>query len=93
MSRYAFAKKDGNHNELAAEFERLGWSTLDLSRLGDDCLDLLVSKDLVTCIVEIKADGGKLTRGQLDFIAGWKGHSAVARTLADVAAIDRRLQA
>lgn len=93
MSRYAFAKKDGNHNELSEAFEKLGYSVLDLSRMGDDCLDILIGKANVSCLVEIKSDGGKLTRGQLDFIAGWRGRCEVARSVDDVIAIDRRLMA
>lgn len=96
VSRYAFAKKDTNHNLVAAEFERLGWAVEDTSRLGGDFPDMLIAKNTarrITCLIEVKMPGEKLTPGQLKFATHWPGEIEVARTLEDVLKIDRRLQA
>jgi hypothetical protein len=61
------AKKDGNHNEIADHLRSLGWSVLDLSRVGDDCPDAAVGRPGFMALVEIKMPGEKLTPGQEAF--------------------------
>ena len=90
-------KKDVTHNPIAAEFKRLGYSVLDLSALGRNCPDMLVSKsERTTALVEVKSGYGKLSPGQEKFRNEWPGLVFVARTADDVASIDvhiRRLAA
>lgn len=78
------ARTDANHRELAAAFRACGYSVLDLSRVGGGCLDLLVARHHRSTLVEIKSEDGELNALQKDFIAGWRGDTAVVRTLEDV---------
>lgn len=87
------AKHDSNHGEITAALRKLGWAVLSLSRVGGGCLDLLISKDLVSCLVEIKTEKGKLNALQLDFVAGWLGQMAVVRSVDDVIELNRKLLA
>lgn len=90
------AKKDANHNEVAAEFSRLGCSVLDISQLKR-CADVVVGKNGKSRVVEIK-DGSKppsareLTSGELDFSRSWKGGYDVVENLADVARVVQKLE-
>jgi hypothetical protein len=85
------AKKDANHETIAAAFRKLGYSVLDLSRQGDDCPDMLCAKDGLSVLVEAKMPKGKLTSGQRVFVANWRGAVEVARSVDDVLAIHRRM--
>ena len=74
MSQYA-KKKDNNHNEITAEFKRLGCGVKDVHSLPNFC-DIIVCYQGETVMVEIK-DGSKppsarkLTSGELKFSDEW----------------------
>ena len=57
----------------------MGFSVLDLSRVGAGCPDLLVSKHGVNALVELKTPRGRKTAlerrsaGQVQFAGQWKG--------------------
>jgi Holliday junction resolvase len=65
-------RKDRNHPEIVAEFERLGAVVVDLSALGDGVPDIMACLQNVCIPVEIK-DGDKapskraLTSDQVDW--------------------------
>jgi len=91
------ARKDDNHNEVAAEFKRLGCSVLDLFRLGDGVPDLLVCYGGVCILVEIK-NGAKppskstLSTDQIQWWLDWKENPRVVRNLEQVAETVKVLQ-
>lgn len=72
------ARVDGNHSDIAAALRQAGCSVLDLSRVGQGCLDLLVSRNGQTWFIEVK-DGRKppsercLTPAQKRFAGDWRG--------------------
>lgn len=81
------AKKDGNHNEIANHLRSLGWSVLDLSRLGDDCPDAAVGRPGFAALVEVKMPGEELTPGQWKFRRErWDGPYFVAYDKHQIAA-------
>lgn len=88
------AKKDDNHNEIETMFNKLGWSTLDISQLKD-CADIVCGKGGVTIICEIK-DGSKppssrkLTTGEEKFSKMWRGEWFKVETIQDVIDINNR---
>lgn len=84
-------KKDANQNELVAVFLDLHCSVLDLSMVGNDCPDILVSTSAATALVEIKSGSGKLTPGQERFKRDWRGACFSARTAEDCIAIVQKL--
>lgn len=89
------AKKDANHNSIAAEFAALGYAVLDVSQLKN-CCDMFVSKRDITVAVEVK-DGDKppsarrLTEGEERFRQGWKGRYRIVETVGDVHQLHREL--
>lgn len=82
------ARKDANHNEIAALYEKLGFSVLDISQLKN-CADLVVCKWDITDVVEVK-DGKKppskkqLTDGEKKFHDTWKGFVRIVECEQDV---------
>jgi len=58
MSRRA-AKKDSNHNAIAAHLRSIGFSVLDTSAIGRGFPDCLVGRAGFACLVEIKNPAGK----------------------------------
>lgn len=52
------ARKDANHNSIGDHLRSLGWSVLDLSRLGGGVPDMVVGKPGIAVLVEAK-DGSK----------------------------------
>ena len=86
-------RRDANHREVINEFERLGWSVLDIADLKN-CCDIVASIDGMTVCVEIK-DGSKppsqrkLTSGEEAFRDRWKGKWYKVETLEDVNNINK----
>ncbi|MDR5728308.1 MAG: hypothetical protein RB191_12845 [Terriglobia bacterium] len=84
-------KKDKTHRGIARELTAHGFSVLDLSRVGEGCPDMLISKYNVAALLEAKtpelskrtgtplqAAVGKLEQSQKDFASLWKGPIIVA---------------
>ena len=88
MSFRLAARVDANHAEIVSAFEKLGCSVLDIHQLKN-CADILIAKNKKTMIIEIK-DGKKpksarkLTPGEREFFAGWRGESAIVESVDDV---------
>lgn len=69
INRWA-ARSDANRNAIAKVFRDHGWSVYDLRQP----VDLLVGKNGVTLLVEVKRDEkAKHTPAQVKFLASWKG--------------------
>lgn len=78
MSKYA-RRTDANHAEIVKAFRDLGCSVFDTSRVAGGFPDIIVGRNGVTVLVEIKADSKKkFTAAQDMFMLNWKG-SAVSR--------------
>ena len=71
------AKVDTNQPEIVALFRKLNWTVLIISQLKN-CADIIVSKNSLTIVIEIK-DGSlapskqKLTSGEEKFRRNWQG--------------------
>lgn len=84
---------DANHKEIVDHFRLLGWSVLDIHNLKN-CCDIIVSKDYITIVVEIK-DGSKppsarkLTKGEQKFFSEWQGHKAIVKSVEEVDELNR----
>ena len=70
-------KRDRNEPEIVAALESIGCTVIRL----DLPLDLLVyyPPKKVFWLLEVKAEGGRLTKGQREFIEGHPGPVAVVR--------------
>lgn len=89
------ARKDRNHNEIAALFVSLGWSVWDTSQLKNSA-DMVVARCGITIVVEVK-DGllapsaRKLTPGEQKFKDSWKGAYEIVEFPGDVLRISAAL--
>lgn len=89
MSKYQVHQIDGNQPAIVAVLEAGGCSVVSIGRP----LDLLVGKYGRTYLVEVKLPKGKLRAGQAQFLATWKGHAMVMRSVDDALAFLQQLHA
>lgn len=91
--RYAFAKKDGNHNAICGYWRSVGASVHETHMLGEGFPDAVVGwkdKDGVprTYLAEIK-DGSlppsrrALTPSEQKWHDNWQGHKCIIETMED----------
>ena len=80
------AKVDANQAEIVKAFRGVGCSVQHLHAVGDGCPDLLVGKDGVNYLVEVK-DGSRppsdrqLTKPQRKWHDTWRGNVAVVKSV------------
>jgi len=86
------ARTDQNHKEIVNAFRKLGASVLSLASMGRGVPDLLVAKDWVTWLIEVKTLKGKETFDQVHFAIDWKGKREIVRTIEDVKSVVKRMQ-
>ena len=86
-------RQDANQPEIIAAFERLGFSVLDLSKIGVEGVpDLAVSVHKLTVFVEVKTKEGKLSPGQIRWHRESKAWTETARNTADVERIAKAMK-
>lgn len=78
------AKVDKNQTELVSELRQCGFSVLLLHQVGGGCPDLIVGRNGVSVLVEVKTNKGSLTEDQVQFFSEWQGRAIVAITLEDI---------
>jgi hypothetical protein len=79
-----YARGDANHCDAVGNFEKLGCSVANLSKVGFGCSDILVGCAGVDQLVEIKTEDGELEKSQVAFNARWRGSPPeVYRSLED----------
>ncbi len=66
-------KRDANQTEIVGKLRQLGASVLDLSSVGLGCPDLCVGFRGHDFWIELKAPGGRLLPGQVQWAALWRG--------------------
>jgi len=76
-------KTDANQKDIVFALRQVGATVHDLSGAGAGCPDLLVGKNGVTYLLEIKNPDtkGKLNTLQEKWHAEWRGQVAVVRTV------------
>lgn len=80
------AKLDRNHNQIADVLRDCGCSVQSLAAVGDGVPDLLVGRQGVNYLIEIKNPQQeprkrKLTRHQVEFFERWRGHCLKVQTV------------
>jgi prenyltransferase beta subunit len=97
--RRKWHRLDLNHTKIMRMLESAYFSVCDLSMVGNDCPDLLVAKNGVDRLVEIKTPSPgrmkhdqQLSEGQKDFQASWRGAPViVAHSIEEIlAAFEQR---
>jgi hypothetical protein len=71
------------------ELVACGFSVADTSQVGGNFPDLVVARNALNILVEIKNVDGKLSADQTDFATHWKGPVILARSTEDVLAAFR----
>jgi hypothetical protein len=80
------AKVDANQPQIIAALRGVGATVQPLHTVGKGCPDLAVGWRGQTFLIEVK-DGAKppsarvLTKDQVEWHAGWKGHAAVVKSV------------
>lgn len=78
------AKLDLNQKQIEKELKKLGYSVLSLASMGKGVPDLLIGKDGINLLVEIKNGKNKLTPDQIVFKESWLGNHFVCRTTQEI---------
>jgi len=91
------ARKDANHNAIAAELVARGYSVADTSQIGNGFPDIVVGGvncwgEAVNWLFEIKdpdkpLSARKLTDKEADFLTNWRGLYAVILTADEAIAL------
>lgn len=85
MSGRHVKRRDANHGEIVAAFQRCGYSVLDLSQVGGGCPDLLVGRRGRDYLIEVKSGSGRVSNEQCSWAQEWLGYAPrVVRTVDDV---------
>jgi Holliday junction resolvase len=71
------ARVDSNQPEIVAALRKAGCKVQHMHTIGDGCPDLLVGKDGINYVFEVKAPGGSLTLAELEWLAEWRGTAYV----------------
>ena len=86
MLAYQRRKTDANQAPIVKAFQRAGWHVSDLSGCGNGIPDLLITKNHIAYLIEIKNKEGRnrFTPAQLDYYAAVKCLVYVVRSINDV---------
>lgn len=77
------AKTDINQTAIVTALRKSGFSVHITAPLGDGFPDLVVGRDGVTYLLEVKNGNADLTPKEQKFLDGWKGHYAIVRSVMD----------
>ena len=77
------ARVDKNQREIVAAFRKLGFSVAHTHMVKRFC-DLVIAKDNINHLVEVKGEKGKLTPAEKEFHAIWKAPIHIIRSVEDV---------
>jgi len=73
MTRRYRAKADRNQPQVVKALRAAGWAVRHTHTIGQGWPDLVVAKQGVTAVVEIKMPGEKLTDAEVEFFETWPG--------------------
>lgn len=79
MAKYAYHRKDANHDEIVAALEDVGATVYPVGRP----VDLLVGYRGVNYLIEVKAWRGTPEVRQIAFFAAWKGQVICVQSTED----------
>ncbi len=84
-----YGRVDGNQKQVVEGLRRCGYSVLILSNIGKGCPDLLVAKNGINILVELKDESKppsakKLTPDEADFFQTWRGTVIKAENIDEI---------
>ena len=71
------ARVDANHKQIVQGLRSSGCTVQDLSAVGKGCPDILVGRNGINILIEIKTKKGKLTARQVEWHQSWRGNAIV----------------
>lgn len=77
------ARVDANQAEIVDALRKIGATVQPLHTVGGGCPDLLVGYKRKNFLMEVKDDGGKLTRDQKSWHSGWQGSAHIVWSAED----------
>lgn len=86
------AKSDGNQKQIVRELRTLGFTVRHTHTIGQGFPDLVVGRNGITLLVEVKRDGEKLTPQEREFFEAWRGAAIVASDAEQVIAAFERME-
>tara|TARA_R100000951_G_scaffold36215_1_gene30961 strand:+ start:1198 stop:1497 length:300 start_codon:yes stop_codon:yes gene_type:complete len=88
------ARVDANHKQIVQGLRSSGCTVQDLSAVGKGCPDILVGRNGINILIEIKTEKGKLTKRQIQWHQEWRGNAIIATTTQEaIEAINELLKA
>lgn len=82
------ARRDANEQTIVAALLALGFSVERISKKGVP--DLLLGRNGITRVVEVKADAGELTTDQREWCVSWRGNPPIIlRSIEDAVKLSR----
>lgn len=87
MAQMRYGKPDANQGQIVKDLRAYGAKVSLLTGVGRDVPDLLVGYRGMNFLLEVKADGGKLSKGQVEWHKTWLGQCAVVRTSEEAIAV------
>lgn len=84
-----YGRVDGNQKEMVEALRNLGYSVLILSNVGKGCPDLLVGRNRLNLLVELKDPAQppskrRLTEDEVKFFQSWQGLVLKAETIEEI---------
>ena len=80
-------KVDKNQRAIVQALRQCGYTVLHLHAVGRGCPDLMVGRDGVNYLIEVKSAKGKLTPQQVTFFGHWQGQVMIIRSVEEVMAL------
>ena len=77
-------RTDANHREIVDMLRDARFAVVDTSMVGSGFPDLVVSRNGITKLVEIKTLAGRLAYSQSNFMADWQDEVIIALSAFDV---------
>lgn len=77
------SRVDANQKDIVGSLRRMGCNVLHLHAVGHGCPDILVGYHGYNVLMEIKAEGGKMTGDEIVFNQTWRGQVAIVRNIDD----------
>jgi len=81
------AKVDANQPEIVAYLRAHGFSVEHLHMVGEGCPDIMVGRDEVNYLIEIKVPGEKLNERQVKWHGKWRGQKMTVWCVEDLEGI------
>lgn len=82
-------RRDTNQSQLVSDLRQAHFTVADTSMVGNGFPDLVIARNQINLLIEVKDTRGQLSPGQHAFALEWKGPVIVAHSIEDILNIFR----